>query len=94
MGDKWRIQLGDNVRDTISGFEGVATARVEYLYGCRRVTVTPRTIDKDGKPVEPQYFDEAQLEVIKKPKQEAKTEHKSGPRDDRALNRKEASRGL
>lgn len=35
------IKLGDKVKDKISGFEGLATARSEFLYGCVRILVEP-----------------------------------------------------
>jgi hypothetical protein len=54
------IQLGQEVRDTISGFEGVVIAVTNWLYGCRRITVQPRDM-KDGKPIESCTFDEPQL---------------------------------
>lgn len=54
------VKLGDFVRDSITGFSGVATARSEYLYGCVHIQVTPAEL-KDGRPVEPQWLDEARL---------------------------------
>jgi len=57
------VELGDHVRDTVSGFEGVAVARTEYLNGCARVGVQP-PVDKDGKLPEAHHFDEPQLEVV------------------------------
>ena len=45
------IKLGSKVRDSITGLEGIATARTEYLYGCVRITITPTEL-KDGKPVD------------------------------------------
>jgi len=59
------IKLGSKVRDSLTGFEGIATARHEYLYGCIRITVTPQEL-KDGKPVEESWFDEQRLELVKK----------------------------
>jgi hypothetical protein len=58
------MNLGDVVRDKISGFSGVATCRLDYLNGCVRWQVTPRTLH-DAKPVEAQYFDDEQLEPVK-----------------------------
>ena len=55
------IRLGEKVKDTISGFEGFATARTIYFYGCIRVLVEPSGLAKDGKPHEGQWFDEARL---------------------------------
>lgn len=57
------ITLGSKVRDVVSGFEGIVTARYEFLYGCTRYNVQPRVGD-DGKGAEPQCFDEPQLELI------------------------------
>lgn len=57
------IKLGQTAMDTITGLEGVAIARTEWLYGCIRITIQPRELH-DGKPVEPQCFDEAQLRVV------------------------------
>ena len=62
------IKLGQRVRDVVTGFEGVADCRMEWLNGCVRVQVQPpaRREKKDG----PQYvqdskvFDEEQLEVL------------------------------
>jgi len=58
------IQLGQKVRDKVTGFEGITTARCEYLNGCIQYCVSPR-IDKDGKKADYHYMDEGQLEVIK-----------------------------
>ena len=58
------IKLGDKVKDTVSGFIGIATAKHSYLQGCDRISVQP-SIDKDGKLPEVQAFDEPQLKVLK-----------------------------
>lgn len=57
------IELGNRVRDRITGFTGIATARYEYLNGCIRWCIQPEGLDKDGKPVEDKVFDEPQLEL-------------------------------
>jgi len=54
------IKLGATVRDSISGFTGIATARTEYLFGCVRVLVEPTEL-KDGVPLDSQWFDEQRL---------------------------------
>jgi hypothetical protein len=59
------IKLGSLVKDNITGFEGVATSRVEYLNGCVHVQIQPKTVGKDGKPTESQYFDEQRVELVK-----------------------------
>jgi len=61
------INLGDEVKDSVSGFKGIAVAKHTYLQGCDRVSVQP-SIDKEGKLPEAQTFDEPQLETIKQAK--------------------------
>lgn len=55
----FKHKLGLRATDKISGFEGVITARVQYLTGCDRYYVQPKA--KDGAFIEGAYFDEAQL---------------------------------
>lgn len=63
-----KIKVGDEVRDTITGFSGVVVCRSEWMFGCVRITVQPREL-KDGKPVDYVSFDEDQLEVLSASKQ-------------------------
>lgn len=55
------VRLGTKVKDSITGFEGIAVQRIEYLYGCVRIGVEP-LVDKDGKAAECCYFDEQRLD--------------------------------
>ena len=59
------ITLGDLVKDSVSGFKGIAIARHSYLQGCDRISVQP-SIDKKGKHPESITFDEPQLIILKK----------------------------
>jgi len=59
------INLGDKVKDTITGFIGIAVSRTAYLQGCDRVGVQA-PVKKNAKPEDPQFFDEPQLITIKK----------------------------
>lgn len=61
------INLGDKVKDVVSGFVGIAVSRHSYLNGCARIGVQPE-VDKDGKLPEYETFDEPQLQVIEKSK--------------------------
>ena len=74
------VNLGDQVRDMVSGFKGIAVSRHSYLQGCDRITVQP-SIDKDGKLPESASFDEPQLEVLKagKVRRTAAPEYSGGP---------------
>ena len=59
-----KIKLGQKVRDSITGMEGTAIARTEFLYGCVRIAVQPKEL-KDGVPLGSIYVDEPQLELVK-----------------------------
>jgi len=59
-----KIKLGDKVRDNITGFEGVAIARTQWLHGCDRITIQPDRLDKDGKTMDACSFDEQQVELV------------------------------
>jgi hypothetical protein len=53
--------LGREVRDTITGFQGVVTGYVKYLTGCNQCLVVGKA--KDGKPGETAWFDEQRMVV-------------------------------
>ena len=59
-----RINPGDRAKDIISGYEGIAICRTEWIYGCVRVSLQAEET-QEGKPVEAFTFDEAQLKLIK-----------------------------
>lgn len=58
-----KVKLGQKVRDIITGFEGTATGRTEYLTGCVQISIVP-PVDKDGKVQEGHWFDEDRLQII------------------------------
>ena len=58
------IKLGQKVRDRITGFEGVATARVEFLTGCIQYCIKPDKLDEKGKMIEGEYIDVGQIEIL------------------------------
>jgi len=58
-----KVCLGDRVRDRISGIEGIAIARTEWLFGCVRISVQPFG-EKDGRPPDNFVVDEPQCVVI------------------------------
>lgn len=62
------IELGDKVKDKITGFEGICIQHVTYLNGCDRICVQPQSLH-EGKPVEAHYFDIMQLEIVEKASQ-------------------------
>ncbi len=70
------INLGDEVRDSVSGFKGIAVSKHVYLHGCTRITVCPK-VGKDGSFKDERAFDEPQLILIK-PKVNKEGRHTTG----------------
>lgn len=60
-----RISLGDKVKDRVSGFEGIATGRHEYIFGCLQYSVTPAVKEqKDEAKV--RAFDDGALDITER----------------------------
>ena len=55
--------LGATYRDRITGFEGVATGRCEYITGCNQVLLAPRYLN-DGRAPDPAWVDEQRVERV------------------------------
>ena len=54
------IELGKKYKDSITGFEGIATARTEYMFGCVRILLEGKKLKPDGTSNE-LWFDEQRL---------------------------------
>jgi len=65
MGKRAVINLGDQVKDPVSGFSGIVIAKTEYMNGCDRVCVQGKYVLKN-KEIPEYHFDEPQLNVIKR----------------------------
>ena len=59
------IKLGQKVRDAVTGFEGIATSKVEYINGCVQFGVQPAS--NDGKFPDSVYIDHQRLQVVGEP---------------------------
>lgn len=59
----FRFELGDKVKDRITGMTGIVTTRSEHLFGCERYWVEPQEL-KDGKPVDGRWFDQDSMELV------------------------------
>ena len=75
------IQLGDLVKDAVTGFSGIAVAKTEWLHGCKRITVQPQHLEK-GKIAENATFDEPQLVLIKSASVKKGSRKTGGYKDD------------
>lgn len=59
-----KFELGEILKDKISGFQGVAMARIEYFTDCVHYGLCPQALI-NGKSVEWEYFDETRLVKVK-----------------------------
>ena len=57
------IELGNRVRDTVTGFTGTAVGKTIWMYGCERFSVQSDKLH-DGKPVDEHWFDAQRLEIL------------------------------
>ncbi len=74
------VELGQKVKDTLSGVKGTAIGRTEFLYGCVRIMIQPKG-EKDGIPFDAFVVDEPQVEVLDR-KAAPKVAPAHGPRMD------------
>ncbi len=59
------INLGDKVKDALTGFTGIAVGYTEWLYGCVRIAIESEKLDKDGKPQDELWFDKQRVVLVK-----------------------------
>ncbi len=86
------VELGDLVKDKITGLQGLVTGRTDWLYGCVRFVIQPTAL-KDGAVQDASTFDEPQLIILKKgflsnKVDRATTPRRHGPRNDKAAQRR------
>lgn len=61
---KETIDLGETVRDVVTGFTGVAVSRHEYVGGYVAIGVQGVGVKPDGTPSDVVFIDERQLERV------------------------------
>lgn len=59
------VELGNEVKDIMTGFSGIAVARTDWLFGCSRILIEPTKLNK-GNPIEAVWYDEQRVQVVKK----------------------------
>ena len=77
----YEFNLGDEVKDKVTGYKGIVTCRAEWLYGCRRYTVQSKQM-KDGKAIDSMHLDEMAIKLIKPAPRGAKIQQTGGPQDE------------
>lgn len=75
------IELGQKAKDKITGFEGILTARFQYITGCDQYQISPIGMDKDNKLKDLYSFDEGRIKILGPgiTEKEVQTEKKGGP---------------
>jgi hypothetical protein len=73
-----KYELGEELKDIVTGFVGVVMGRTEYLTGCNHYGLVPRTL-KDGIPMDYQWIDETRLRPTGNKLEEYKAPNTSGP---------------
>lgn len=59
-----KIPLGAKVKDSVTGYTGIATARTVYLNASPRILVQAQGLTDELKPIEPQWIEDAQLDLV------------------------------
>jgi len=75
------IELGDKVKDNITGFSGVAVCFSEWLNGCVRITILPTTLTKEGATKDTETFDIEDVVLMTSAKKKKATPS-GGPKKD------------
>lgn len=78
MSKAQNIELGDEVRDRITGYRGIVVCYATWLNGCVRITVQAKN-KKDGTPVDPSCADVEQQDIVKKAVEKAAPPKTNGP---------------
>lgn len=68
------FKMGDHLRDKITGLEGIATCKVNYVNGCVHYGITPKKAKKEMKQPETEYVDVQCLKLVKANAVKIKTE--------------------
>ena len=60
----FKFELGDKLRDRITGFTGVCVYRTQWIHNCNVYGLQPDKLKDDGTTPDREQFDEPQLEVV------------------------------
>lgn len=73
-----KFNLGDKVRDRVTLYVGIVMCRSEYLNGCVQYGVQSQHLS-DGKPIDPVWFDDKQLDLLKRGVVKTESKRTGGP---------------
>lgn len=81
----FKFELGDVLKDKVTGFQGAVMVRAQYFTGCVHYGLCPMEL-KDGKPIDWEWIDDSRLvkveecqRVFQDPKIHTSGPHPSGP---------------
>lgn len=74
----FKFNMGDRVKDIVSGYTGVILAMTYYSTGCRHYGIAPEKTGKDGNIREYEWLDESRLVLVKSAR-ERKRKPTGGP---------------
>lgn len=77
MSHLFRIDVGVEVKDHVTGFTGIVIGRANYLSGCDVYLVQPK-LGVDGKMVDGIWFDDPRLYVVQEDKKPIVIDDRSG----------------
>jgi hypothetical protein len=63
---EFKYPCGLEAEDKVTGFKGIITARIDFLYGCAQYGLTPKVNDK-GETKSVEYFDEGRISLTDGP---------------------------
>ena len=63
---KAKYELGDLLKDKVSGFKGIALSKSYYATGCVHFGLGATETTKDGGVHDWQWFDQSRLDLVKK----------------------------
>lgn len=74
-----KYQLGEELKDIVTGFVGFAVGYTVYLTGCNHYGLASRKLGTNGKPGDWEWFDESRLIPTGKKLKGYKAPNTSGP---------------
>lgn len=60
---EFKFDLGSKAKHKITGFTGIIVCRTQWLTNCNVYGIKSTEL-KDGRPIDSQHFDEAELDVL------------------------------
>ena len=61
---KAKYEMGDLLRDAVSGFTGIVMGVTAYSTGCVHYGLTPQKLKDDGAPSDWEWFDQSRLVLV------------------------------